>query len=512
MALLGRFGSASASSLDRRITAAIEREEQSGWRFALFVRLGALALVFAWLAYTVPFPRVGWWLGLVVLFALSGLIPYLLRHRRRWRAWVAAFIGVDAILLTTALLAPNPLAGETWPIQMTLRLHNNLYLFVFLAGAALSYAPSMVLWTGLAAAGAWSIGVYLILTLPTTHRFSVAEAAAGPDALDQTLEGFLNPFYVNVNGWLNEVVLLGITALIVAAAVWRSRRLLARQVSAERARANLARYFSPDVVERLTVERGSLDKPDQRQAAVIFVDIVGFTRLCERIPPESCIALLRNFHVRMARCVFAQGGTLDKYIGDGVMATFGTLEPRNDDAARALACARAMLEEVERWNAKRAKRGADPISIGIGLHYGTVTVGNVGSERQLEFTAIGDTVNIASRLERLTRDLQVPLAVSGALITAASETAGSAELLEGLTPAGETQLRGREAAVPVFALHGAEEAEAAFQTPDTTSREPLDVSLSASKLAETADLGSTAEPDTTSLTPTSRGAGHAVGT
>ncbi|WP_119166940.1 adenylate/guanylate cyclase domain-containing protein [Algihabitans albus] len=457
MTVLGRLRSGSNSSLDRRVKAAIAREEQAGWRFALFVRLGALALVFAWLAYSVPFPRVGWWLGLVALFALSGLVPYWLRHRRRWRFWVAAFIGVDAILLTLALLAPNPLASETWPIQMTLRLHNNLYLFVFLAGAALSYAPSMVLWTGLAAASAWSVGVYLILTLPATQQeFVVTAPPNTPEALDQALAGFLDPFFVNVSGWLNEVVLLSITALIVAAAVWRSRRLLARQVSAERARASLARYFSPDVVERLAVESGAFDKPNQRQAAVLFVDVVGFTRICERISPESCISLLRSFHARMGRCVFAHGGTLDKFIGDGMMATFGTLESRDDDARRALAAARAMLEEVKRWNAKRARRGAEPISVGIGLHYGTVTVGNVGSDRQLEFTAIGDTVNIASRLERLTRDLQVRLVASGALVTAAEAAAepdgGNSGLLKDLVPAGETHLRGRETPVPVFAL------------------------------------------------------------
>lgn len=475
MTLLGRLRSSSGSSLDRRVKAAIAREEQAGWRFALFVRLGALALVFAWLSYSVPFPRVGWWLGLVVLFALSGLIPYWLRHRRRWRIWVAAFIGVDAILLTTALLAPNPLAGETWPIQMTLRLHNNLYLFVFLAGAALSYAPSMVLWTGLAAASAWSVGVYLILTLPTTRDMMVTAAPNTPEAQQQAIDGFLDPFFVNVSGWLNEVVLLGITALIVAAAVWRSRRLLARQVSSERARASLARYFSPDVVERLAVESGAFDKPNQRQAAVLFVDVVGFTRLCERIPPESCISLLRSFHARMARCVFAHGGTLDKFIGDGMMATFGTLEPREDDARRALACARAMLADIERWNAKRAKRGAEPIHVGIGLHYGVVTVGNVGSNRQLEFTAIGDTVNIASRLERLTRDLEVPLVASGALVTAASEATDPLSeidaLLHGLMPAGESQLRGRETPIPIFALRDAAAGEQAARKAERPAAE-----------------------------------------
>jgi adenylate cyclase len=439
-----------------RVQAAIALEERQGWRFALFVRLLALALVAAWLASTIPFPRVAWWLGLIALFALSGLVPYLMRGRRRWRWWVACFVAVDAVLLTVALLAPNPFLELAWPIQMTLRLHNNLYLFVFLAGAALSYAPLMVLWTGAAVAGAWSLGVWLIAMRPETVGWTVSAPIDTAEGLAQARDSYLQPTFVDVNRWVNEVVLLGIAALVIAAAVWRARRLLARQVSAERARANLARYFSPDTVERLARDRGQLDQAELRDAAVLFVDIVGFTRLCEELQPERCIALLRSFHARMARCVFDHGGTLDKYIGDGIMATFGTLEPRPDDAARALACAGAMLDEVERWNAKRAARGAAAIRVGVGLHYGPVTVGNVGGDRQLEFTAIGDTVNVASRLERLTRELGSPLAVSGALATAAGGTAdpggAAAALLDRLRPAGDTRLRGRAGSIPTLAL------------------------------------------------------------
>lgn len=459
MAALGQklFGGARAAGpgecgTDTRVRAAIAQEERQGWRFALAIRLTALALVAVLLAATIPFPRVTWWFGLTGLFALSGLVPYLLRRRRHWRAWVAIFIGVDAILLAAALLAPNPFLDLGWPIQMTLRLHNHLYLFVFLAGAALSYAPLMVLWTGVAVAVAWSVGVYLIYSLSSTVGWAEDAFLDTPEGMHAARDAYLDPYFVDPNRWLNEVVLLGITALIVAAAVWRSRRLLARQVSSERARANLARYFSPDVVERLAREGETLTRPDARRAAVLFVDIVGFTRLCESIAPENCIALLRSFHARMARCVFAHGGTLDKYIGDGLMATFGTLEPHEDDPARALACAFAMREEVARWNAKRRSRGAQEIRVGIGLHYGDVTVGNVGGEQQLEFTAVGDTVNVASRLERLTRELDTELAISGALATAAGEHPPAAALLDRLQPAGNTTLRGREQPIPVLAL------------------------------------------------------------
>lgn len=456
---------------DRRVHAAIALEERHGWRFALIIRLAALALVAVWLAATIPFPRVTWWLGLIALFALSGLIPYLMRRRRRWRLWVAGFIALDAVLLTVALLAPNPFLEAAWPIQMTLRLHNHLYLFVFLAGAALSYAPLMVLWTGAAVAGAWSVGVYLILTLPESVGWLPGLRTDTQDGLLAARERYLDPHFVDVNRWVNEVVLIAITALVVAAAVWRSRRLLARQIASERARANLARYFSPDVVDRLARERGPLDQAEVREAAVLFVDIVGFTRLCESIPPENCIAVLRSFHARMARCVFAHGGTLDKYIGDGLMATFGTLEPRPDDAARALACAFAMREEIARWNAKRRGRGAQEIAIGIGLHHGPVTVGNVGGDKQLEFTAVGDAVNVASRLERLTRELGSDLAVSGALATAVGQTEGADRLLDRLEPAGDTRLRGRERPIPIFALAPkAPATPAADDTGDTAAR------------------------------------------
>jgi adenylate cyclase len=148
--------------------------------------------------------------------------------------------------------------------------------------------------------------------------------------------------------------------------------------------------------------------------AVLFADVQGFTALAEGLSPQGTMDLLRGFHARMAEAVFRHQGTLDKFIGDGLMATFGTPEPGPDDAARALACARDMLATLDAWNRERAAAGEPPLAVGIGLHLGPVTTGDIGGAARFEFAVIGDTVNVASRLERLTRELGTPLVVSDA--------------------------------------------------------------------------------------------------
>src|SRR5690606_40124645 len=133
--------------------------------------------------------------------------------------------------------------------------------------------------------------------------------------------------------------------LIAYTPLFRSRVL--RQVAAESARSNLARYFSPNLVDRLAIADRPFDDQRSQYVAVLFVDIIDFTATAEDMEPERVIALLRSFHRRMCRVIFDHGGTLDKYIGDAVMATFGTPQPGHGDASAALRCARAMLREIE---------------------------------------------------------------------------------------------------------------------------------------------------------------------
>jgi len=234
----------------------------------------------------------------------------------------------------------------------------------------------------------------------------------------------------------------------------RMRELDRRRAVAERARANLSRYFSPKIVEILADRDEPLGAVRRQTVAVLFADIVGFTKMAEGMAPEAVVTMLRQYHDRMTEQIFACGGTVEKYIGDGIFAVFGLPEPNPDDAANALACALRMIDALDQWNRNRATHGEAPLAIGIGLNYGLSVIGDVGSQHSLSFTVIGDTVNTASRLQALTRTLSTPLVAAGPVVDAirAMPLSAPVDPLMRLDDRGEMSLRGRNAPVRVWAL------------------------------------------------------------
>jgi adenylate cyclase len=224
------------------------------------------------------------------------------------------------------------------------------------------------------------------------------------------------------------------------------RELDQQRVDAERARANLARYFSPNIVDLLADSDEPLGPVRRQTVAVLFVDIVGFTRMAEAMTPEAVVAMLREFHERMAAQIFACGGTIEKYIGDEIFAVFGLPSASPHDALNALRCASMILKELEAWNRARAEKGDLALAIGVGLNYGPAVLGDVGSEHSLSFTVIGDTVNVASRLQGLTRELKTPLVVGDAVV----QQIGAGALPVALQDQGERELRGRNAAIRIW--------------------------------------------------------------
>ena len=241
--------------------------------------------------------------------------------------------------------------------------------------------------------------------------------------------------------------------------VAKVRDLDRRRAVAERARANLARYFSPKIVD-LLAERDEPFGPVRRQTvAVLFVDIVGFTRTVEMMAPEAVLAMLRDFHQRMTAQIFAFGGTVEKYIGDAIFALWGLPEAGPDDAANALRCADGMVDALTCWNDERIARGELPVAIGIGVHYGPAVIGDVGSATSLSFTVIGDTVNAASRLQTLTRTFNAPVVASDEVVAAArlAMTEGTDRVLARLEDRGDQMLRGRSHAVRVWVMPNREQ-------------------------------------------------------
>lgn len=224
------------------------------------------------------------------------------------------------------------------------------------------------------------------------------------------------------------------------------RELDQQRADAERARANLSRYFSPNIVDLLAESDEPLGPVRRQMVAVLFVDIVGFTRMAEAMTPEAVVAMLREFHERMANQIFVCGGTIEKYIGDEIFAVFGLPTTSPHDAANALRCSGLMLNELEAWNKERAEKGELPLSVGIGLNYGPAVLGDVGTEHSLSFTVIGDTVNVASRLQGLTRKLKTPLVVADAIV----KQIGGGTLPVEMKDQGERELRGRTGAIRIW--------------------------------------------------------------
>jgi adenylate cyclase len=170
--------------------------------------------------------------------------------------------------------------------------------------------------------------------------------------------------------------------------------------SEEMIRQRLERYHSPAVVQQL-ISVGALPdgrlSPQESEISILFADIVGFTALSERLSPTEIAQLLNGLFEEMLQEVFALGGTLDKYIGDCIMAFFGAPEPQKDHADRAVAAAQGMLTRLENLNANQVLR--EPLQLRIAINSGKAVVGDVGSSQRVDYTALGATINLASRME-----------------------------------------------------------------------------------------------------------------
>ena len=247
-----------------------------------------------------------------------------------------------------------------------------------------------------------------------------------------------------VAGELTVLVLIG---GLMTFATRAARGLMLDGVRFEKANAQLGRYFSPAVRDAISTAGDAFLKPGGRNqdVAVLFCDIRNFTGLAETMPPEEVIRFLSDYQRRMVEAVFAHGGTLDKFIGDAVMATFGTPETAPDDARRAVDAAIAMRGALAALNRERAAAGKSQIGHGIAIHYGPVVVGNVGTEERLEYTVIGDTVNVAAHLADLCKSAGEDLLISEAVRAR----------LDGAVPTRAVpvgNLRGRRTPVEVYAV------------------------------------------------------------
>lgn len=265
---------------------------------------------------------------------------------------------------------------------------------------------------------------------------------SGPDAL--FLQDLKDPLL-----WGFKSLMLVLTGGAVGVLSRSVRRMIGRMIEKERERAYLDRlfgqYVSPEVRDRLMSSEAV--HGETRDVTVLFCDIRSFTTLCEGMAPAAVVDHLNRYLDEMVACIQAEGGVIDKFIGDAIMATFGGLTPLTSPCEAAVKAALRMQQELAILRSEWTLRHLPLLKSGIGIHHGPVLLGPVGSEQRREFTVIGDVVNTASRLETLTKEHDRPIVISEAVVSKLSD-----ELKSRFGGLGTVQVKGRSEAVGIFGI------------------------------------------------------------
>lgn len=261
----------------------------------------------------------------------------------------------------------------------------------------------------------FTVGVFVILLMLsafTLNKKYVLSSLVIAVLLEQMLQRSTG---ITIDGRVFSTLVLVMAAWICVHAGKNRIRLVENVARANARRLRLQRYFSPGVGELLEQwDEDEMAHGQECELTILFIDIRGFTTMSEKMPSREVVDLLNSYHSRMVEAIFRHGGTLDKYLGDGLVAYFNAPVSQEDHAIRAYRCALDMLEGLQHWNEERMREGGNPLRMGIGIHTGMAIVGDIGAPHRREFTAIGSSVNVASRLEGLTKELGHPIVLSAA--------------------------------------------------------------------------------------------------
>ncbi|SDG24749.1 adenylate cyclase [Limimonas halophila] len=407
LSLPARLRSSPRKQLPARVLAQVREQQDATERLIGAVQL-AVVVIFAVL-YTLAPKTFGEDASFApVPFALAAYFGFTLfrlglAFRVRLPDWFLYLSIVIDMALLFGLIWSFHLQYEQ-PAGFYLKAPTLLYVFIFIALRALRFEARFVVVAGLTAAAGWLVLVGYVL-LP-----------AGMTMVTRDYVTYITSNKILLGAEFDKVISILVVTAILATAIVRARALLVSAVAERTAARELARFFSPAVAQRI-VEAESLEVGvgEWRHAAIVTFDLRGFTGIAERCPPDAVMRLLADYQATLVPIVRSHGGSIDKFLGDGILATFDDVHAPGSYAADALRCVDAAIEGAAAWQRNRAERGVPAPTVNAAAASGRVVFGAVGERDRLEYTVIGDAVNVASKVEKHN-------AVAGTRALAAQET------------------------------------------------------------------------------------------
>ena len=383
-----------SKELPDRVLKAIHRQEDQSERLVGWIQL-AVVILFGTLYAVSPktfsgeqtFALVPWFLAGYLLLTVARI---LLARRGRLSNWVLyGSVLADMGLLLVMIWAFHLQYRQ--PASFYLKAPTLMYVFIFIALRSLRFEVRFVIAAGIAAAIGWAgLVAYAILD------------AGGLDAITRDYVRYLTSNGILVGAELDKVITIATVTAILGVAIARARRLMVKAVVGVSATRDLSRFFAPEIARRIvgSERQISAGEGQLREAAIFYCDIRGFTRLATGVDPNVLMCLLADYQALVVPIVHHHGGRVDKFLGDGIMATFGAAMANPTYAADAMRAVDEVLSAMDRWNSGQAAKAQPRLQIGASVATGSVIFGAVGNQTRLEYTVIGEAVNLCAKIEK----------------------------------------------------------------------------------------------------------------
>ena len=381
--------------LPERVRQAIRRQQDESEMLIGWLQL-TVGLTFTCLYLVSPktgsgFDLVPWtlsiYLGLTVVRLVWGRVARL----PDWS--LAGSVVFDMALLMILIWSFHVKYGQ--PPSFYLKAPTLLYVFIFIALRALRFEVRFVLLAGFVAALSW--GALILFAL----------ADAGRTVITRDYVTYLTSNSVLIGGEIDKILSILAVTVILGFALHRARRLLVRAVVEQTAAHDLSRFFAPEIAAKITASEQKIrpGTAEPRDAAILNLDLRGFTRYAAEANPDSVMMLLSEYQAIMVPVIRKHGGRVDKFLGDGILATFGAVQSSQTYAADGLRALDALMAEARRWAESCRLAGRFCPTVNGALATGRVLFGAVGDDQRLEYTVIGEPVNLSAKLEKANKDL-----------------------------------------------------------------------------------------------------------